>query len=50
MELEDTYKQIQADMKKGKSKKNDEALEKLEEGLREAIISNFNLLKEVTLS
>jgi hypothetical protein len=32
------------------NKKNDEALERLEEGLKEAITSNFNLLKEVALS
>lgn len=51
MELEETYKQLQEDIRRGsRNKKSEEALERLEEGLREAITSNFNLLRDVALS
>ncbi len=51
VELEEAYRQLQEDIRRGqKSKKNDEALDRLEEGLREAIVSNFNLLREAALS
>lgn len=51
IELEQVYRQIQGDVKRvNQSKKNDEALERFEEGLREAITSNFGLLRETTLS
>jgi len=49
--LEEAYRQLQEDIKRGqRSKKNDDALNRLEEGMREAIVSNFNLLKEAALS
>lgn len=42
---------MQEDIRRGqKSKKNDEALDRLEEGMREAIVSNFNLLREAAIS
>lgn len=42
---------MQEDIRRGqKPKKNDDALDRLEEGMREAIISNFNLLREASLS
>lgn len=51
VELEEAYRQLQEDIKRNnKTKKNDEALDRLEEGLREAISSNFNLLREAALS
>ena len=51
IELEEAYRQLQEDIKRGqRSKKNDDALNRLEEGMREAIVSNFNLLKEAAIS
>ena len=51
VELEEAYRQLQEVIKRNnKTKKNDEALGRLEEGLREAISSNFNLLREAALS
>lgn len=37
-------------MRRDKGKKNDDALIQLEDGLKTAINSNFNLLREVVLS
>lgn len=51
VELEEAYRQLQEDIKRGgKTRKNDDALDRLEEGLREAVTSNFNLLREAALS
>jgi len=51
VELEEAYRQLQEDIRRGgRSRKNDEALDRLEEGLREAVTSNFNLLREAALS
>jgi hypothetical protein len=51
IELEEAYRQLQEDIRRGqKNKKNDDALDRLEEGMREAIVSNFNLLREAALS
>lgn len=51
VELEEAYRQLQEDIRRApKPKKNDDALDRLEEGLREAISSNFNLLREAALA
>jgi hypothetical protein len=37
-------------MRRDKGKRNDDALNRLEDGLKEAINSNFNLLREAAIS
>lgn len=47
VELEEAYRQLQDDIRRGNQRnRRDEALDRLEDGLREAIISNFDLLRE----
>lgn len=51
LELEEAYRQLQEGLRLGgRGSKNDESLLRLEEGLREAINSNFILLREAALA
>jgi predicted nuclease with TOPRIM domain len=53
MELEDAYRKLQSEMRGGGGGRNrgsDAAIDKLEDGLREAITSNFQILRESALS
>lgn len=53
MELEDAYRRLQEEMRGGGGSRirgNDAAIDKLEDGLREAITSNFQILRESALS
>lgn len=48
MELEDAYRRLQEEMRggsAGRARVNDGAIDKLEDGLREAINSNFQILR-----
>ncbi len=54
LELEETYRKLQDEIRVGGSRMvkptNEAAIDKLEDGLREAINSNFQILRESALS
>jgi chromosome segregation ATPase len=52
VELEDAYRKLQSEIRGGggsRGRGNDAAIDKLEDGLREAISSNFQILRESAL-
>lgn len=51
-ELEQAYKRLQSEMRGGGShiRGSEESIDKLEDGLKEAIASNFQILRESALS
>ena len=50
-ELEEVYRKLQDEMRGGsRYRTNDSSIDKLEEGLREAISSNYEILRESALS
>lgn len=50
-ELEDVYRKLQEELKKGaRGRKNEETIDRLEDGLKEAINVNFQHLREAALA
>lgn len=50
-ELEDAYRKLQEELKKGaKGRKNEETIDRLEDGLKEAINVNFQHLREAAMA